>query len=421
MRRKKISEQIDYGGRREKMDPKMLRKLEDPEGLYSQNPAMRKGVKDVQRLVSKGFQEVAQKLSDVTGIEDLTPQQAMLVSQMMTFLQKAMSIESRHQKELEDLAVEVGFDVSEANRDWFQVEAKLGMPSSEGFVSGSKKSEQKPQIDFNSDFDVKNLTDEEEKKLQIHKRNLVNAIIQGSAERGDFAFQDPKVKKKLDAINPELSKYYAGIMAINKFMYFTFEQMIEMMSAQMSGAAGKVQLGDADEDEQEQGVDTKITATGLIFPILLHEVIKGIEEAIARGSLPQDPEMRTNVLKTTDTFENEPMQIRIGPTIVKSIRQALPDYVFDKENRGLIIWFKIALYELPPTDFFDVIGDVISDNPDSISRGKDKMKDILKRAEQLKDEFENYKEEEGIETEKDNLDDINDFLQGMGIEPISDN
>lgn len=421
MRRKKISEQIDYGGRREKMDPKMLRKLEDPEGLYSQNPAMRKGVRDVQRLVSKGFQEVAQKLSDVTGIEDLTPQQAMLVSQMMTFLQKAMSIESRHKKELEDLAVEVGFDVSEANRDWFQVEAKLGMPSSEGFVSGAKKSEQKPQIDFNSDFDVKNLTDEEEKKLQEHKRNLVNAIIQGSAERGDFAFQDPKVKRKLDTINPELSKYYAGIMAINKFMYFTFEQMIEMMSAQMSGAAGKVQLGDADEDEQEQGVDTKITATGLIFPILLHEVIKGIEESIARGSLPQDPEMRTNVLKTTDTFENEPMQIRIGPTIVKSIRQSLPDYVFDKENRGLIIWFKIALYELPPTDFFDVIGDVISDNPDDVSRGKDKMKDILKRAEQLKYEFENYKEEEGIESEKDNLDDINDFLQGMGIEPISDN
>lgn len=421
MKNKRIKENIDYGNRPERMDPKLVSKLGDPEGLYSQNPAMRKGVKDVQRLVSKRFQEVADKLSEVTGIENLTPQQAMLVSQMMKFLQKAMSIESNHKKELEDLAVEVAFDVTEANINWFQVEAKLGTPSSEGFVRGANKSEKKPKIDIDSDFDVNNLTDKEEEELHIHKRNLVNAIIQGSAERGDFAFQDPKVKEKLDAIDPELSKYYAGIMAINKYMYFTFEQMIEMMSAQMSGAAGKVQLGDADEEEQEQGVDTKIMATGLIFPILLHEVIKGIEEAIARGSLPQDPEMRANVLKRTDTFENEPMQLRVGPPIVQSIRQSLPDFVFKKENRGLIIWFKIALYELDLTDFFDVIGDVISDKPDAISRGKDKIRKIVERAEELKYNFENYKEEEGIESEKDNLDDINNFLSSMGIEPISDN
>jgi len=38
----KIKEQIDYGGRRERMDPNLERKLGSPENLYAQNPAMKK-------------------------------------------------------------------------------------------------------------------------------------------------------------------------------------------------------------------------------------------------------------------------------------------------------------------------------------------------------------------------------------------
>jgi hypothetical protein len=78
-------------------------------------------------------------------------------------------------------------------------------------------------------------------------------------------------------------------MAVNDFMYFTMEQMIEMMSQTGQGVAGKVELDpDADEEEgDEEGgrrseSDTKIVAVGMIFPILCHEIIKGIEEAKGR-------------------------------------------------------------------------------------------------------------------------------------------
>jgi hypothetical protein len=39
----KIKEQIDYGDRPERMDPRLERKLGSPESLYAKNPAMRKG------------------------------------------------------------------------------------------------------------------------------------------------------------------------------------------------------------------------------------------------------------------------------------------------------------------------------------------------------------------------------------------
>jgi hypothetical protein len=57
---KKIKEQLDYGDRPERMDPNLERKLASPEGLYAQNPAMKKKEGDVQRLVSNRFQKVAE-------------------------------------------------------------------------------------------------------------------------------------------------------------------------------------------------------------------------------------------------------------------------------------------------------------------------------------------------------------------------
>ena len=68
----KIKEQIDYGGRREKMDPSLERKLASPDSLYAQNPAMKKGAADVQRLVSQRFGKVADKLRAVVGNRNIS-------------------------------------------------------------------------------------------------------------------------------------------------------------------------------------------------------------------------------------------------------------------------------------------------------------------------------------------------------------
>ena len=71
----KIKEQIDYGNRPERMDPRLERKLGSPESLYAKNPALKKGSKDVERLVSARFGKVADKLKQVTGIQDISSQQ----------------------------------------------------------------------------------------------------------------------------------------------------------------------------------------------------------------------------------------------------------------------------------------------------------------------------------------------------------
>jgi len=427
---KKIKEQLDYGNRPERMDPNLERKLASPEGLYAQNPAMKKKERDVQRLVSNRFQKVAEKLSEVTGIENLSSQQTqgMVYQEMMRKLPNIMRIEAAHRDELEQLAIDAALEESEVPVDWYKIEAYLNRepidtsnfrmkPEEE---DDEEEEDEKEEMEMPS-FDIEDLTEDEIFELEKHKRNIINAIIQGAAKKGHYIFQKPDIKARLDEIDPSLYRDYLGIMAINDFLYFSMEQMIEMMSQTGQGIAGKVELDNNDEEgeegeEGEETPDTVIKAFGLIFPILCHEIIKGLEEAKGRHGLPKDPELAQKVMGQTDTLSNEPMQLRIGPEIVERIRFGLPDSIYEPENKGLINWFHTVLYQIEAQEFLEIIGNAISEDSSKVSKATSRFNEIMKEAMKLKDEFEEYKEDEGIESDDEDEDDgLDDFLGSLGI------
>jgi len=427
---KKLKEQIDYGNTPERMDPSLVRKLASPDNLYAQNPAMKKGPADVQRLVSQRFQKVADKLRQVTGIQDLSSQQVqgMVYNEMMMKLPNIMRIEAAHKDELIQLAIDASLEEGQVPEGWYQIEGHLGeQPRTDDFRYQPEEPEEDDEEEDDEkieipSFNVEDLTDEEELELEKHKRNIINAIIQGAAKKGHYIFQKPDVKARLDAIDPSLYRDYLGIMAINDFMYFTMEQMIEMMSQTGQGVAGKVSLDDADDEGEEGGgeeggeeqPDTKIIAEGLIFPILCHEIIKGLEEAKGRHGHSKNPDIRDKVRGAVDVLSNEPMQLRIGPEIVEKIRFALPDSMFDESNKGLINWFHILLYQVPAQEFLEIIGNAISEDTSKVKKATARFEEIMKEAQDMKGEFEDYKEEEGIDSE-DEDDGLDDFFGSLGI------
>ena len=442
---KKLKEQIDYGNTPERMDPNLERKLGDPESLYAQNPAMKKGAEDVQRLVSQRFQKVADKLRQVTGIGNLNSKQVqgMIYQEMMSKLPRIMSIEARHKDELIQLAIDASLEEGEVPENTYEIEGFLGESiDASNFRYQPDEEEDEEEEDDEDEkmiipsFDVEDLTDEEELELEKHKRNIINAIIQGAAKKGHYLFQKPDVKARLDAIDPSLYPSYLGIMAINDFMYFTMEQMIEMMSQTGQGVAGKMSLEDTDDDEGGEGggddddtPDTKIVAEGMIFPILCHEIIKGLEAVKGRYGQSQNPSIRQKVKGAVDLLSNEPMQLRIGPEIVEKIRLALPDEMFSESNKGLINWFHISLYQLAAQEFLQLMGDVISTDGSKVKRATSRFREIMKEAMQLKEEYDEYvasKEDEEMgdflgslgpnEPDDDDDDDfLDDFLGSMNI------
>lgn len=425
---KKIKEQIDYGGRRERMDPNLERKLRSGEDIYSSNPAMRKGSEDVQRLVSQRFGDVVDALKQVTGIEDLSPNHVkqMLMGEMMNATYDVMRRESRHKQELKELAKKISFDETEFDESWVNLEMYLNetpidvsnfryQPEEED----DEEEDKKEQLKFQS-FDIEDLTPQEELELEKHKRNIINALIQGAAKKGHYVFRKPEVREELDSIDPQLYPLYNKIMAINDFFYFTMEQMIEMMSQTGQGVAGKVELDGGGDDEEgggEETPDTTIKAYGMIFPILCHEIIKGIKEVNARHGLPQDTEMAQKVMGQTDLLSNEPMQLRVGPGVQEKLRMAMPDAIFKPENKGLINWFEIELFKIEAKEFLGIMADVIDKDEAKNKRATARFEEIMKEAQRLKEEYEEYKKQQGSSSDSDDLndDDFDNFLSSMGI------
>lgn len=531
MRNKKIKENIDYGDRRERMSPSLTSKLGDPESRYAQNLAMKKGEKDVERLVSSRFQKVAKKLSDVTNIQNLTPSDIQRISfEYMRKIPSIMRIESAHKKELEELAVEACLIKTKTPNDWYQIEATLGMPNIEGFRMGDKKEEDDNSLSFSDfnpeslpDFDVKStdneiilkfpkepnedyeveiiitsldgdfldiqsggnvqievnlecteefrsrkktpevlkkiegllnqtrvsdkrtswniygisntinvnkiinlipiLSEDEDFKLEKDKRTIINAIIQGRSKKGHYVFEEEYVKNRLDAINPSLFEDYLVIMAVNDMLYFTMDDMIVNMSQTGAGIAGKAQLGSSDKEYQKKGISKKIIATGLIFPILCHEILKGLEEAKGKYGFPSDRRTRKRVQQDVDRLENEPEDLRIGPEIVDMIDDAIPDEV--RINQELQFFFEVSMYQIPAREFLQIIGNVISDNSSNVSKGKDSFKKILIKAKKLKEEFEEALIDQNIDKNKIGKEELKkikyEFLDKLGLDYPSEN
>jgi hypothetical protein len=437
----KLKEDIDYGDYPERMDPNLERKLSDPTGMYAQNPAFKRGEKDVQKLISSRFKTVVDNLRRATGQPNLSSDQvkSMIFGQMMMSTQNVMRIESRHKDRLEAIAIEHGIKQVQIDPDEVVIEAFLNRSpiSISNFRYSEEEPSQKKKKDKESDdeikqkygsFDVEDLTDEEEFELEVHKRDIVNAIIQGSAKLGHYLFMKPEVKKQVDAIDPTLYRQYEVIMAANDYLYFTMDNMIDQMSRTGEGVAGKFELEnieseESDSGEENDGPDTKVKAYGLIFPILCHEVVKGLEEVQGRHSYSQKPGMAGRVLKKTDVLYKEPMQLRIGPELVTKINMVLPDEVFEPENYGLMRWFKIILYRKPAKDFLEIFQSLISENNEL---AKKMFIEILKEAKERKKEYDDYVEYQkthgSSSTDSDDSSDsgddddgFDDFLSGLGI------
>lgn len=435
---------VDYGDYPERMDPRAQSKIEDPEGLYAKNRAFRKGARDVERIAGTRFKEIVDYVKRYYGAEgNITEPSVKRSIQMeqMNAVRQAMSIEPQHREALRDLAVEISskesgwmpydITISEAleqglitkkrsenggtiyEYDFFNLLTFLGeQPIDPGQFQMNPKEKKKLELPPNFSFDVDELTPDEIRQLEIEKRNVINALIQGTGKRGQFAYQ--MFKDRLDEIDPRLYPIYNKIMSANDLMYFTDEQLIEMLGGNAAGSSGQ---SDEDEDENEGGenndeednVDT-FYANGLIFPILLHELFKTFAMIPSREQWrDMDPSMAQDVMGQTDVFSNEPMQFRVGGELVRKLRSLLPDELtIEPEGKKYGPYFERILYGIPAEEFLkDIMANVVSDDDSDNNKARRKFEEILQRA---KREYEKY--QNGEDEEEDDDDDI---LSKLGL------
>ena len=186
-------------------------------------------------------------------------------------------------------------------------------------------------------YKFKDIADFDLSKKAIAKRRLINSLIMGAAEY--YSSMKSLYIEDLNKLNPELSDLYDKIMIINSYLNFiTKEEMTDDKPKQ--GSFVEVHVG-------FNGRKSTINAQGIIFPLMLHDAIKGFFELFSVYGLPIDPEKAKHIVSKADFLLAEPWDMRFGVQLWKMI--------FDKmelaDNTNIIPYIFTYIALLPFDEF----------------------------------------------------------------------
>jgi hypothetical protein len=366
---KNVKEQIEYDGP-ERMDPGIQSKLEKGETPMSDNPALPRKDDDEfdnsfeQLIASKRFKDVVEKVKRYTGVQEVSQNQLMnLQMMMMQAVQKVKQIESNNEGYLEQLAVDLVKQEMSIPDDAFQYDVELTSMPGQIDMSGMKTDteelddedvvEQFGVSEDEAEDDLENFMAAFEKfDLEKAKRRFINSLIQGASKKGHYMFH--LVDEELNNINPELLNLYGVLMSVNDLLYWILPDQMVMNAAQSGqGMEGK-------EEVDETTDPPTIRAKGLFFPILVHELVKGVYEVMGTQGLPDDPKSAEMVMSQTDTLPYEIWDLRLGPVIWEKFTQAYPEKLYEDDMREIQNYLFSRFSALTTEEFFEVAKMILS-------------------------------------------------------------
>jgi len=422
---KKINEApIDYGDRPERMAPDIQAKIQGRETPLSDNPALDIDVDGdgvvssfEELLASKRFKDVVDKVKQYTGITDISNQNALMQLQMM--LQRAVqdvkSIENENEEYLENLAVDLVKKEMALPDGAFQFDVEL--LSGMGQIDTSKmrpSSEEPDEEDIMKMFGDENADDMEDDieafmdamdkfDMEKAKRRFINSLIQGASKKGHYMFN--LVREELDRLDPRLLNLYGVLMSIADLMYWIIpDEMTQMMAGEGEGVQGSEEVDDTTDPPT-------IKAKGLFFPVLLHELIKGVYEVLGTQGLPDDPKAADMVMASQDTLPYEIWDLRLGPVIWERFTASYPEDLYEDDMREIQNYLFSRFSALSTEEFFEVAKEIIGDS--------EKGQKIVKRmVDEIVEELRQYDLEDALGDSDDEEDDdeFRGFLGGLGID-----
>ena len=361
---------ISYEGP-ERMNPSLQSKIEKKDTPYSSHPAMPKykaesGKDFVEVTSSKRFKDSVEKvrhyLGDTRSIQGQNPMMSLMMT-VMGALQKIKSIENRKKDYLENLAVELvkkEMGIPEGSMN-FEAELVSGqLPAAPGMQGGEEEPDEDEveQAFQQNQPEIEDFMDAMEKfNLEKAKRRFINSLIQGASKKGHYMFE--LVRTELDRLNPELVNLYGVTQSLMDHLYWLMPDM-ENMVAGGGGQAGQSEF----ENDEETGIPT-VKAKGLTFPILIHELIKGVYEVFGTHGLPDDSRQAEMVISAEDTLPAEVWDMRLGPIFWEKFLQAHPAELFEDEQKYLQHYLFMRFSKLEPTEFFELAKQILMGRPEA--------------------------------------------------------
>ena len=357
---------IDYEGP-ERMEPGIERKITGKETPYHNFPAIPKMDRDFIELISsKRFKDSVDKVRRYMGNTQVIQGGNPLMQLMMTVgqsMQQIIGIQMRHKEELEQLAIKLVQEEMGIPEGAMQFKAELVMQpmgAAEGMQSEPKLPSEEEVEEFMGDMETFN--------LERSKRRFINSLIQGAAFKGGHMYV--LVSNELNDMDPRLLNLYGVSQALMEHAYWIFPDM-----EGMAGGGGG-QMGQSEVDEETDPPTVK--AKAVTFPLLVHELVKGVYEIFGTHGLPDDPRQQEMVLNAEDTLPAAIWDSRLGPIFWEKFMATYPMELFDEDKKHIQHYLFMRFSALDAKEFFRVANLILSGDPKGNKFIQDMVNDIVR-------------------------------------------
>ncbi len=359
------------------------------------------------QLAQEAFQDIADDIRRKTGKQNVSLQdvQSLLGNSLMAAAKEEYRIgtEGLERKAVDMIRKQYNIPV-----DAVEFDAKIvGLPP-QMLVGGDMSPQQMEQLSNQAGIKVGKINREglkmskgdkqppegktnDELKPQIKRRRLTNAMMHGAARKSqNLHHLDDQLRQE----NPQLGRNYANLMAANDANYFLIDDNTIKSEGESGIHAGNVRI-DLSNPEKP-----KVIAQGMVFPILLHELSKGVVELMSLWGLPEDAETRRYVLDKTDNLSSETNDIRLGTKIWERFVSQIP---FDNQEVISLTWN--MLQELPDTEYNQIIEGLVQNSADAEQKVRRMSEEALEelRKEASEDAFGGYDDSPEGEDDGDTL------------------
>jgi len=390
-----ISEGFGYPEKmNERMHPEIEGAIRERKTSIGNHPALPSGgVRPYdQKLLLGRFMEVVNTCKEAFDVNEINesdlPEMASGVQQLLF---GCMESEREHRGVLEELAerlVREDYDVSE---DLVEFNCKL--------VDNLTMERQLTREFENEEFDLEfeKADDINNAEGEVMKRRMINSMIQGGANKCNHMYH--MGRNDLMNIDPTLLNKYKKLMAFNDYMYF--------MTPKPDSAkpAGVVNV-----DFNEQGKPV-INAEALTFPVLIHEMVKGVLELISMNGFTEDEQLNEYVVNHADFLAAEPWDLRVGPAIWGRVMDCIPPKDHDMKHH---VFHKLV--KLPVNEFNSCMKEIIAGTKEGKRLVGEMISEVkFSKFEEAIEEEINMKKEEARQRSISELDDImNELYDGLG-------
>ena len=345
----------------EKMHPNIEKNLANRTHYLGNHPAFPPSVGDQhfeEKVASKRFGDILTKAKRYGGNNIDAA-----IRKGSGAIPKILEIESRHKSELQQLAIEL-VKKEFGLKNEINLFGTIEQPNTGG-IELEKPDEYNPKKpdEYNpkkpDEYEPEDIEDLENVEGEIKKRRIINSMIQGASKKGHYSFH--LIEDKINAIDPRLINLYGSLMSINDLMYWMMDDETIRSSAEDT-IGGKVKIGvsgDKDdpnkdkEDTEEEKPEEKnkgnkekpeehkfyVKAQGLMFPVLVHELIKGTMEVMSLHGLPTHPDpeksrkLQQHIINKTDFLDAETWDVRLGPGIWEKFLDAIGEDDWDVRHQ----------------------------------------------------------------------------------------